>query len=137
VNSEKKCSASLRQPTALLTIRHSPFAIRYSPFAKAEAPMRAAIIAIATLIATGTAHAGTLDAYNDPLVFGMTRAQVERVVAAPLVYLSGARGSERFLVERPATVPGFYPVDTSIVLQFRRGRLTGWRRDWQMRAYWF
>jgi hypothetical protein len=34
-------------------------------------------------------------------------------------------------------VPGFYPVDTRIVLQFRRGRLTGWRRDWQMRPYWF
>ena len=74
---------------------------------------------------------------NDPFVFGMTRADVERVVGAPLVYLSGARGSERFLVARPATVPGFYPVDSSIVLQFRRGHLTGWRRDWQMRPWWF
>ena len=34
-------------------------------------------------------------------------------------------------------MPGFYPVDTRIVLQFRRGRLTGWRRDWQMRPFWF
>ena len=99
--------------------------------------MRAVIIALATLIATSTAQSGYRDAYNDPLVFGMTRAQVERVVEAPLVYLSGARGSERFLVERPASVPGFYPVDTRIVLQFRRGRLSGWRRDWQMRPYWF
>ena len=49
----------------------------------------------------------------------------------------GPRGSERYLVERMSTVPGFYPVDTRIVLQFRRGRLTGWRRDWQMRPYWF
>jgi hypothetical protein len=97
----------------------------------------AAIIAIVSLLATGTTHAGYLAAYNDPLVFGMTREQVERVVEAPLIYLSGARGSERFLVDRPASVPGFYPVDTSIVLQFRRGRLTGWRRDWQMRPYWF
>ena len=99
--------------------------------------MRALIVAVISLAATGIAHAGYRDAYNDPLVFGMTRAQVERVVEAPLVYLSGARGSERFLVERPASVPGFYPVDTRIVLQFRRGRLTGWRRDWQMRPYWF
>ena len=99
--------------------------------------MRTIIFVIAALTTSAVAHAGTLDAYNDPLVFGMTRAQVEHVVAAPLVYLSGARGSERFLVERPASVPGFYPVDTSIVLQFRRGRLTGWRRDWQMRPYWF
>jgi hypothetical protein len=74
---------------------------------------------------------------NDPLAFGMTKDQVARVVAAPLIYLSGSRGSERYLVQRPATVPGFYPVDTHIVLQFRRGRLTGWRRDWQMRPCWF
>jgi len=98
--------------------------------------MRIIIFVIAALAST-VAHAGYRDAYNDPLVFGMTRAQVERVVDAPLVYLSGARGSERFLVERPASVPGFYPVDTRIVLQFRRGRLSGWRRDWQMRPYWF
>ena len=83
-----------------------------------------------------SAHAG-FATYNDPLVFGMTRDEVARVVEAPLIYLSGARGSERYLVERPATVPGFHPVDTRIVLQFRRGRLTGWRRDWRMRPYWF
>jgi hypothetical protein len=98
---------------------------------------RALIIAILSLAGLAAAQAGYKAAYNDPLVFGMTRAEVERVVGAPLVYLSGARGSERFLVDRPATVPGFYPVDARIVLQFRRGHLTGWRRDWQMRPYWF
>ena len=98
---------------------------------------RALVIGVVWLIGLPAAQAGYKDSYNDPLVFGMTRAEVERVVGAPLVYLSGARGSERFLVERPATVPGFYPVDTRIVLQFRRSRLTGWRRDWQMRPYWF
>jgi len=67
----------------------------------------------------------------------MTRDEVARVAEAPLIYLSGPRGSERYLIERRATVPGFYPVDTRIVLQFRRDRLTGWRRDWQMRPYWF
>jgi hypothetical protein len=99
--------------------------------------MRRIMIACLWLVGATTAQAGYLAAYNDPLVFGMTQQQVEQVVQAPLVYLSGARGSERFLVDRPASVPGFYPVDTSIVLQFRRGRLTGWRRDWQMRPYWF
>ena len=82
-------------------------------------------------------EAGYPRTYNDPLVFGMTRDAVARVVDAPLIYLSGPRGSERYLVERPATVPGFYPVDARIVLQFRSGKLTGWRRDWQMRPYWF
>ena len=102
--------------------------------------MRIVLIALA-LLAAPSAQAGyggrNFGFYNDPLVFGMTKDQVARVVQAPLIYLSGARGSERYLVERPASVPGFYPVDTRIVLQFRRHRLTGWRRDWQMRPYWF
>jgi hypothetical protein len=104
--------------------------------------MRITVAILVSLMACTAAQAGSKaykDAYNDPLVFGMTRAEVERVVGAPLVYLSGARGSERFLVERPATIPGFFrhPADTRIVLQFRRGHLTGWRRDWQMRPHWF
>ena len=74
---------------------------------------------------------------NDLFVFGMTKDEVARIADAPLVYLSGSRGSERYLIERRASVPGLYPVDTHIVLQFRRGHLTGWRRDWQMRPYWF
>ena len=102
--------------------------------------MRIVLIALA-LLAAPSAQAGydgrNFGFYNDPLVFGMTKDQVARVVDAPLIYLSGARGSERYLVERPASVPGFYPVDARIVLQFRRGHLTGWRRDWQMRPYWF
>jgi hypothetical protein len=94
---------------------------------------RPIIIACVWWLGTCAAHG----ANNDPLLFGMTKDEVARTVEAPLIYLSGSRGSERYLVERRATVPGLYPVDTHIVLQFRRGHLTGWRRDWQMRPYWF
>jgi hypothetical protein len=87
--------------------------------------------------AVPAAQAGSHGFTNDPLVFGMSREDVEQVVQAPLIYLSGPRGSERYIIRRTATVPGIYPVDALIVLQFRRGRLTGWRRDWQMRPYWF
>jgi hypothetical protein len=89
------------------------------------------------LLDDSAARAGNYGFYNDPLVFGMTPDQVERVVQAPLIYLSGPRGSERYMIERMSSVPGIYPVDARIVLQFRRGRLTGWRRDWQMRPFWF
>ena len=102
--------------------------------------LRFQLTALALLIAAPAqagGHNRNFGFYNDPLVFGMSKDQVARVVEAPLIYLSGPRDSERFLVERPATVPGLYPVDTRIVLQFRNGRLTGWRRDWQMRPYWF
>jgi hypothetical protein len=92
------------------------------------------------LLTAGSAQAGPArypQTYNDLFTFGMSRDEVARLVEAPLVYLSGAPGSERYLVQRPASVPGLYPVDTRIVLQFRRNRLTGWRRDWQMRPFWF
>jgi hypothetical protein len=96
-----------------------------------------AILLGSSLAGAPAARAGSYGFYNDPLVFGMTPDQVERVVQAPLIYLSGPRGSERFMIERISSVPGIYPVDTRIILQFRRGRLTGWRRDWQMRPYWW
>jgi|SRR3954451_6745525 hypothetical protein len=99
--------------------------------------LRLVLVAGALLIGTPVAQAGNHVLYNDPFVFGMSREDVEHVVQAPLIYLSGPRGSERYVVQRPSTVPGIYRVDTRIVLQFRRGRLTGWRRDWQMRPYWF
>ena len=103
-------------------------------------PMRR-LIALALVLMPAVALAASpqrpLGSYNDPLLFGMTPDEVTRVVEAPLIYLSGPRGSERYMVERMATVPGWYPVDTRIILQFRRGRLSGWRRDWQMRPFWF
>jgi hypothetical protein len=106
-----------------------------------RAMMRVLLIALGLLFVADAAHAQRPrwqdGAYNDTLVFGMTRDEVQQATQSPLVYLSGPRGSERYLIERRATVPGWYPVDTRIVLQFRRNRLTGWRRDWQMRPYWF
>jgi hypothetical protein len=99
------------------------------------------LILIALLLAPNFARGETiqrpLGAYNDPLLFGMTRDEVARLVDAPLIYLSGRPGSERYMVERMSTIPGWYPIDARIILQFRRGRLTGWRRDWQMRPYIF
>jgi len=111
-----------------------------APCARMLAAMwRLALIAL--LLMPGMALAGSpqrpLGSYNDPLLFGMTRDEVAHLVEAPLIYLSGPRGSERYMVERMSSVPGWYPVDTRIILQFRRGRLTGWRRDWQMRPYIF
>ena len=109
------------------------------PMTRTVRPLLASILLLGgSLLSGSAARAGHVGAsYNDPLVFGMTPQEVERVVQAPLTYLSGRRGAERYLIERMSTVPGIYPVDTRIVLQFRNGRLTGWRRDWQMRPYWF
>ena len=68
------------------------------------------LVILALLLLPGLALAAPpqrpLGSYNDPLLFGMTYDEVARIVDAPLVYLSGRRGSERYMVERMSSVPG-------------------------------
>jgi hypothetical protein len=49
------------------------------------------------------------------------------------VYYSGRAGSEIYLAYGSPGIPGFYPVDSAIALQFRKGQLTGWKKDWRLR----
>ena len=65
--------------------------------------MRRVLLLAAALLAAAPAQAGS---YNDPFAFGMTREQVEHVAQAPLIYLSGPRGSERYLIQRLSTRAG-------------------------------
>jgi hypothetical protein len=71
-----------------------------------------------------------------PLAFGMTPAEAELALGVPLVHYLGRRSSEIYVASGPARIPGFYPTDYGIALQFRNGRLTGWKKDWQLRK-WF
>ena len=71
-----------------------------------------------------------------PLAFGMTPAEVSLALGEPLIHHSGRRGSEIYIAAGPARIPGAYPVDEGIALQFRKGRLTGWKRDWQLYRPW-
>ena len=63
----------------------------------------------------------------------MTPAQAELALGVPLAYHSGRDGSKIYIAAELAAIPGFYPVDSALALQFRRGRLTGWKQDWQLR----
>jgi hypothetical protein len=71
-----------------------------------------------------------------PLAFGMTPQEAATALGMPLTHLSGRRGSEIYYALGPEGIPGFYPTDTALALQFRRGRLTGWKRDWNLRRSW-
>jgi len=72
-----------------------------------------------------------------PLAFGMTAQDVANVLGEPLVYDHGRPGNEVFHVTVRTPVPGLYPVDKRIWLQFRRGCLTGWKNDWRRPPRWF
>jgi len=69
-----------------------------------------------------------------PLAFGMTPQQVADALGSTLVYIRGRPGSEIFVTIRDAGIPTLlYPNDERYFLQFRRGRLTGWKQDWRLR----
>jgi hypothetical protein len=69
-----------------------------------------------------------------PLAFGMTPDQAAVALGVPLIYHSGRAGSEVYLAYGSPGAPGFYPVDSAIALQFRKGILTGWKKDWRLRG---
>src|SRR2546429_7735643 len=68
-----------------------------------------------------------------PLAFGMTPGQASIALGVPLVYYSGRAGSEVYVAYGSPGIPGFYPVDSALALQFRNGQLTGWKKDWRLR----
>jgi hypothetical protein len=70
-----------------------------------------------------------------PLAFGMTIPESAAALGVPLFYHSGQHGSEIYLAYGQAMVVGAYPVASAIALQFRNGRLTGWKKDWRLRRF--
>jgi hypothetical protein len=75
---------------------------------------------------------GTVDAQQPsvPLMFGMNADQVSQALGVPLFYVRGRPGNE-LLVALP-NVKGATLASRSdgLYLQFRRGKLSGWKGDW-------
>jgi len=70
-----------------------------------------------------------------PLAFGMNALEATAALGVPLVHVRGRPGDELFAAERPN--PVFYlNRDARLFLQFRNGRLTGWKGDWGRNWMW-
>lgn len=65
-----------------------------------------------------------------PLAFGMDAESVAAALGSPLAYVSGSPGNETFAVIRMVNGDGFLFRKDPLYLQFRHGRLTGWKGDW-------
>ena len=91
---------------------------------------------VASLCVCWLAYCGAPRSNVLPLVFGMTPEQAEQSLGVPLAYHSGRGGSKIFLAAGLTSIPGFYPVDSALALQFRNGQLTGWKKDWRLRRPW-
>lgn len=62
----------------------------------------------------------------------MSRVEAQAALGQPLTYVSGAAGSETYVVEQSARVPGMFPSGERLYLQFRGERLTSWKGNWDM-----
>ncbi|MFC0240881.1 hypothetical protein [Rhodopseudomonas telluris] len=71
-----------------------------------------------------------------PLAFGMDAASASRALGTPLNYIGGRPGDEIFLAIRTAGGSGFFDRRDRLYLQFRKGRLTGWKGDWGRNWMW-
>jgi hypothetical protein len=73
---------------------------------------------------------------NTPLAFGMDTEDAARALGSPLNYISGRPGDEIFLAFRQGGGSVFFNRNDRLYLQFRQGRLTGWKGDWGRRWIW-
>jgi hypothetical protein len=95
--------------------------------------MSIAALVMLTCVVLGPVRAqrwGTPTPPNIPLAFGMTPDQAAQALGVDLLYVRGRPGDE-LLVALPnvkgATLA--YRSD-ALYLQFRHGRLSGWKGDW-------
>jgi hypothetical protein len=90
---------------------------------------RLTIIACASWLAA-CASPPTTTPNTAPLEIGMTPGGASVALGVPLQLVGDRPGSKVYFAELPAGTPGFYGIDGLLYLQFRKGRLTGWSRDW-------
>jgi hypothetical protein len=73
---------------------------------------------------------------NTPLAFGMDAEDASRALGTPLNYISGRPGDEIFLAFRNIGGSGLFFHKDRLYLQFRNGRLAGWKGDWGHNWMW-
>jgi hypothetical protein len=71
-----------------------------------------------------------------PLVFGMDAEDAARALGTPLSYVSGRPGEEIYLTFRNIGGSGLFYRKDRLYLQFRKGRLAGWKGDWGHNWMW-
>jgi hypothetical protein len=73
---------------------------------------------------------------NTPLAFGMDAGEASRALGTPLNYVSGRPGNEIYLTFRNVGGSGLFFIKDRLYLQFRKGRLAGWKGDWGHNWMW-
>lgn len=95
--------------------------------------MRAIFFAgVLMIIAMGAAlsPAQAQVANSTPLTFGMTSDQASEALGVQLIYVRGRPGEEMYLALPNVRGSALSDRRDGLYLQFRRGKLTGWKGDW-------
>src|SRR6478672_805410 len=71
-----------------------------------------------------------------PLAFGMDADQTARALGQPLQYVKGRPGNEIYLALRDLGGSRLIPTRHRLFLQFRHGRLAGWKEDYGENWMW-
>jgi hypothetical protein len=101
----------------------------------------AAVLSIAEARAQGTTLDGRPPFYatlsnHRPLAFGMDVEQVSAALKQPLQYVSGLPGEEIYLALRNLGGSGLINHHDRLFLQFRNGKLAGWKEDYGKNWMW-
>jgi hypothetical protein len=67
-----------------------------------------------------------------PLNFGMNAEQTSQALGVPLNYVRGRPGDELLLAIPNVKGSALSTRSDGLYLQFRKGRLEGWKGDWEM-----
>jgi hypothetical protein len=73
---------------------------------------------------------------NLPLAFGMDVEDVSRALGQQLNYISGRPGDEIYVAFRNVGGFALFSHHDRLYLQFRKGRLAGWKGDWGHNWMW-
>ncbi len=73
---------------------------------------------------------------NKPLVFGMSVEETSQALRQPLQYVSGPPGNEIYLALRNLGGSGLINHHDRLFLQFRHGKLAGWKEDYGRNWMW-
>ena len=65
-----------------------------------------------------------------PLSFGMTPDQASQSLGVPLAYVRGSVGNELLIAVPNVKGAALSSRSDGLYLQFRKGKLTGWKGDW-------
>jgi hypothetical protein len=82
------------------------------------------------IAAIGPSPAAAQAANNTPLAFGMNADEAATALGTSLVYVQGRPGNEMFLALPNVKGSALSDRRDGLYLQFRRGKLEGWKGDW-------